>query len=668
MKLNCTLRLASIFISMACASPVTANSPRAFLGPEIFSLQPLWSGTGATSLVTAHDGSVLVFRGAQNDQLYRSSDGAVTWDAPAFIGSSAAVGNAVVDETNGDIIVLAPSQSIRYLSTNNGLTWTQQPATVSLDLLGFSGRHVSTVHSGITMMHGEFSGRLIMPIRVLGPQGADTRQWRALHYASAIFSDDRGATWQPGRPFPVMGTAEGAIAQLSDGSLLYSAREQISLGGTYFAGSPVNSGGAHWLYRTRFSELPDGPRGSPFGNVGGLIRLPIPGTDILLYSNVDSNGGELPAQVGGTSTSGRERLSVWASLDGGQTWPIKRLVFEGPAGASLMATGRQGTASQGMIYLLFEGGASGWNSGVQLASFNLSWLLDGRDIYDYLLRQDSIHWTGQSDRWGGGPSASVAWSSAPYTSQAFPTYTLLEGNGVSTGESHHFVYDRDRLIGDNAALRMNRNDVEIKSILLRGTGSQGMRFTNLDPNGDGLRLSGDIVVIGGLHSFDLPLDGRTLTLTLDSCWDISEDSTLRFSHRLSGPFSIRKLGQGGLHLSGEQFHTGSTILEEGTLGAGSIPAFLPGNLMILKQSRLQFNSDSALIVGGVVTFEFDFGLERVTGLTAATPPGRYPLIVGQVDKEKVLNIGPSQAIAIAPDKQAYFEDSADLNIIVEANN
>jgi sialidase-1 len=667
MRLNRTLCLASIFISIACASPVTANSPRAFLGPEKFSLRPMWSGTGATSLVTAYDGSVLVFRGAQNDQLYRSPDGGVTWDAPSFVGSSASVGNAVVDETNGDILVLAPTQSTRFRSSDHGHTWTQQPSTVGLDLLGFSGRHVTTVHSGITMMHGEFFGRLIMPIRDLGPQALDTPEWRALHYSSAIFSDDRGATWQPGRPFPVMGTAEGAIAELSDGSLIYSVREQISLGGTYFATSPVNSGGEHWLYNTRSPELPDGPGGSPFGNVGGLIRLPIAGTDILLYSNVDSDGGELPAAVGGTSTSGRQRLTVWASLDGGQTWPIKRLVFEGPAGASYLAAGRQGTASEGMIFLLFEGGVAGWNSGVQLASFNLSWLLDGRDIYDYLLRQDSIYWTGQSDRWGGGPTSQVAWSSAPYTSEAFPAYTLIEGNGVSTGESFHFVYDVDRLIGNNATLRMNRNDVEMRSILMRGTGSQGMRFTNLDPNGDGLRLSGDLVVIGGMHFFDSPTEGRSLTLTGNSCWDIAEDSTLHFSHRLSGPFSVRKVGPGSLLLSGEQFHTGTTILEEGILGAANVPAFLPGDLMILQQSRLRCNSDAPLIVGGSVTFEFAFGISRVSGLTELTPPGRYPLVVGQVDKERVLNIGPSNAVSIAPDKHAYFEESTDLTLIVEEN-
>ena len=36
--------------------------------------------------------------------------------------------------------------------------------------------------------------------------------------------------------------------------------------------------------------------------------------------------------------------------------------------------------SQGNIYLLFEGGPNKWDEAVQVAAFNLSWLLDGRDI------------------------------------------------------------------------------------------------------------------------------------------------------------------------------------------------------------------------------------------------------------------------------------------------
>lgn len=45
-----------------------------------------------------------------------------------------------------------------------------------------------------------------------------------------------------------------------------------------------------------------------------------------------------------------------------------------------LGVGRSGTPSQGKIYLLFAGGPKSWDEAVQVAVFNLSWLLDGRDI------------------------------------------------------------------------------------------------------------------------------------------------------------------------------------------------------------------------------------------------------------------------------------------------
>ena len=70
-----------------------------------------------------------------------------------------------------------------------------------------------------------------------------------------------------------------------------------------------------------------------------------------------------------------------ASFDGGKTWPVKRLVYEGASGYSSLAAGRPDTASEGWIYLHFEGGPDG---GSQVAQFNLSWLLAGKPTSDGL--------------------------------------------------------------------------------------------------------------------------------------------------------------------------------------------------------------------------------------------------------------------------------------------
>jgi sialidase-1 len=104
--------------------------------------------------------------------------------------------------------------------------------------------------------------------------------------------------------------------------------------------------------------------------MAGLVRLPVKGRDILLYSNCDSQGGD------------RKNVSVWASFDGAKTWPIKRRVYKGPSAYSSLAAGRQGTPSEGWIYIQLEGGPRHRYQGSQLARFNLSWLLQGEKTGD----------------------------------------------------------------------------------------------------------------------------------------------------------------------------------------------------------------------------------------------------------------------------------------------
>jgi sialidase-1 len=93
-------------------------------------------------------------------------------------------------------------------------------------------------------------------------------------------------------------------------------------------------------------ELPDGPRDRGYGLMGGLGRLPVADKDILIFSNVES-----PA--------GRHHGTVWASFDGGKTWPLKRLVTEGSFAYSSLDVGRPGTKSEGWIYLFSEAEKAG---------------------------------------------------------------------------------------------------------------------------------------------------------------------------------------------------------------------------------------------------------------------------------------------------------------------
>ena len=356
---------------------------QAFLeAPLSLSIQQLWKGGGGTSIVTARDGTVVAFQSMASNKIRRSADGGVTWGADIEIGPGATYANAIVDENSGDILYVNPAKQWLWRSRDQGLTWTRETIVVRPDGFGLVPNTVSSMQPGITLQFGSHKGRLLMPARVQGPKYSNDVEWRPYHYSTAVYSDDGGKSWQTSHPFPVLGTGEAALAELSNGSILYNSREHMSRGNRFMAWS--HDGGALWLDAYRSAELPDGPRGSSYGCMGGMIRLPVEGLDILLYSNLDTDAGRMPDQVGASITKEREKITVWASFNGGKTWPVKRLVFDGPSGYSNLAAGRAGTPSAGRIYLLFEGGAGGHRSGIQVAVFNLSWLLNGRELSSLL--------------------------------------------------------------------------------------------------------------------------------------------------------------------------------------------------------------------------------------------------------------------------------------------
>ena len=354
-----------------------------FLGDPFFTTQRLWENGGATGIVTAMDGTLIAFRGSTG-MIRLSEDGGLSWLEERSMGGEVTNGNVVLDETNGDILFLNPGTGglgKMMRSTDNGQTWVQENITLLPDGFGLYPHTVDSMQPGITITFGEHKGRLVVPARIRGPQNSDGIYWSTYHYGTALYSDDGGGTWHTSKPSPVLGNAGAALAEIHDGSIMYNAREFMSRGNRFIAWS--HNGGDLWLNAYRSPDLPDGPRGSSYGCMGGLIRLPVDGYDVLVYSNLDTDAGTMPEEPGAPALDGREKITVWVSFDGGKTWPVKRLVFEGPAGNSVLGAGRTDTPAEGKIYLLYEGGEEG-NQGTHVAVFNLGWVLEGLDINDYL--------------------------------------------------------------------------------------------------------------------------------------------------------------------------------------------------------------------------------------------------------------------------------------------
>ncbi len=353
----------------AAGKPAEAGL-RPFLDEPKFDVQEVFRGERFPNVVVATDGTVVATWGRNRYVVRRSEDGGESWGPeitvadPGFHG-----GGAVVDERSGHILVFVeaghpPAPLTVYRSTDHGRTWKEQDVVIHPD----EKDNVPSMHMnerGITLRHGKHAGRLLRPSRSY--TGGNAREYWPQHYTNAIYSDDGGKIWHTSAPFPANGTGEATLAELSDGRIYYNSRRHLSTDGLnprmrHIAYS--EDGGATWKDLSVSDVLPDGDQDRDYGLMAGLVRLPVQGRDILVFSNIISPGG-------------RHNGHVWASFDGGRTWPIKRQVEEGRFAYSSLAAGRPGTLSEGWIYLLYEGSGGG-----RIARFNLAWLLEGEPTGD----------------------------------------------------------------------------------------------------------------------------------------------------------------------------------------------------------------------------------------------------------------------------------------------
>jgi hypothetical protein len=413
-RINVTLLVLYIFFigckvdktePMTAAGKPAEGNIDAFLGEAQFDVERIFEGNRFPNVVVGVDGTVMAFWGRQMlPHVRRSEDGGTTWGHEIEIGddpehAGRGLGAAVVDETTGDIIVFMDGGSANgtsdwyighsWRSRDNGNTWIYNGASeeiikanTAIDIGGQKSiADRAILHGndrGITLRHGENKGRLVIGARNWSRPNQSFSQ--SDKYNCAIYSDDGGKTWRTSAPFPVFGTGEGAVAELSNGHIYHSSRKNYFLEGEefrherHFAWS--YDGGETWQDPALSRELPDGPRyrgeerrganyNGHFGMMGGLVRLPVKDRDILIYSNAD------------TPTHNRINGTVWASFDGGISWPVKRLVHDGPFAYSSLAAGRPETPSEGYIFLQFEGGVEHHYEAGYVARFNLAWLIEG---------------------------------------------------------------------------------------------------------------------------------------------------------------------------------------------------------------------------------------------------------------------------------------------------
>ena len=368
---RCAVIFLTVFIVSASAMIGVAQEP-------LFEKTVLFENVRIPTITVTPHGTLLAFADS-GQQLRRSVDGGKTWTDAVTLEVRG--GKVINDENTGQVLIVCPGKSLLLRSRDDGKTWQKEEIVVKPNDAGHGGPdkvpvNVNCSESGITLKYGKHKGRLLMPARCQPPKGNNDQEYWPYNYNTSIYSDDGGKTWQTGYPVQ-SGTGEGTLAELSDGRIYYNSRCHMAVDHRRrIAWS--HDGGHMWVDWRVADDLFE--VGQPFyfkygtkpsyGCNAGLVRLPdevTGGKDVLLFSTPDDPGGH------------RNRMTVWASFDGGKSWPLKRLVNEGISIYSSLAADRKGR-----IYLLFESGIEKKYEHVTLARFNMEWLTRKADWRELL--------------------------------------------------------------------------------------------------------------------------------------------------------------------------------------------------------------------------------------------------------------------------------------------
>lgn len=297
------------------------------------------------ALVVAQNGDLLAFaearHGGMSDSgdidlvVKRSSDGGRTWSPAATIWDDGAntCGNPcpVVCSKTGRVLLLAThnlgrdheSEIIRGTSDgtrtvwllhsdDDGRSWSRPREVTATTKQPDWTWYATGPGAGIEMQRGAHAGRLVIP--------CDHIEQDSKRYLShVIVSDDDGDSWRLGGSTPEDKVNECEVVELCDGALLLNMRNYDRDKRTRQQ-AHSRDGGATWTDQRFVPELIE-----PICQAS-IRRLRFADGDrpgVILFSN--------PA-----SETGRERMTLRASFDDGETWPWSVPLDLGPAAYSCL--------------------------------------------------------------------------------------------------------------------------------------------------------------------------------------------------------------------------------------------------------------------------------------------------------------------------------------------
>ncbi|MGC0210806.1 sialidase family protein [Streptomyces levis] len=374
----------TLLVTSVLLTPLTAQIATASAAPGCTSSVPYVSGEGGyatyriPATVVTPRGTVLAFaegrRGGAGDSgdidvvLRRSADGGCSWGPLTVVaaGDGDTRGNPapVVDPRSGDVVLLTsynsgdvteaqimrgevtPEQSRRVFvqrGRDDGRRYTA-PREITAQVKHPSWRWYATGPGhALALTRGPYAGRLVVPANhsASPPPGSPDTGREPRHYgAHALLSDDGGRTWRPGfvdDSYDGTDNAnESTAAQLPDGEVYFSARDQHGTSAGHRLDSRSSDGGASldrpYAVQPTLNDVPV---------VQGSVLQP-PGRHApLLFS-------------GPSDPTARRAMAVWRSTDGGATFTRALTLSQQPAAYSdLVPLGR------GTVGILYETGVRG---------------------------------------------------------------------------------------------------------------------------------------------------------------------------------------------------------------------------------------------------------------------------------------------------------------------
>ena len=299
----------------------------------------------------------------------RSADSGATWSPQRIVwddgGNTCGNPVPVVDRQTGTIwllmtwnlgsdyeaqIVAGTNKDTRRVfvtsSDDDGLSWSPPREITAAVKRPDWGWYATGPGGGIRIEHGPHQGRLVIPCN-------HTEAGR--NYAHVFYSDDHGKTWKLGGRTPEPGVNECQVVELPGGRLMLNMRNYHDYTKKVYDSkrerqvSFSDDGGMTWT----------APRPDP-----ALIE-PICQGAIRRYRWADDEGGSVLLFCNPASRIARVNLSIRASFDEGQTWPVARVVHPGPSGYSDLAR-----LADDRIGCLYEAGDARSFESIRFVSLN----------------------------------------------------------------------------------------------------------------------------------------------------------------------------------------------------------------------------------------------------------------------------------------------------------